>query len=119
MSPAPALLQRIRASATAARTALRQLEQDLADASDAGELARALRELFREDAPDSGVLGSLGQLLTTAAHAADRVDPDGEGDASCPLHEAAAHVTDSAGLHLHYATRSLDPQGERTPAFTA
>jgi hypothetical protein len=115
MNPSATRLQRVRASAAAARTALGEIEQDLAAASDGQELAHALRELFREDVPDSGVLGSLGHLLTAAAHAADRVDPDGEGDASCPLHEAAAHVTDSAGLHLHYATRCLDPQGERTP----
>ncbi|MFJ6486444.1 MULTISPECIES: hypothetical protein [unclassified Streptomyces] len=33
-------------------------------------------------------------------------------DASCPLHEAAALLTDHAGQRLTWAARSLDPQGD-------
>ncbi|MFJ1958636.1 hypothetical protein ACIOGT_37220 [Streptomyces microflavus] len=34
-----------------------------------------------------------------------------DSDASCPLHEAAALITDNAGQCLIWAARALDPQG--------
>ncbi|MFF6781903.1 hypothetical protein [Streptomyces sp. NPDC012510] len=33
------------------------------------------------------------------------------GDASCPLHEAAALLTDNAGMRIMWAARALHPQG--------
>ncbi|MFB1044395.1 hypothetical protein [Streptomyces chrestomyceticus] len=46
---------------------------------------------------------SLAQLLTVAAHAAERMELDGDGEVSCPLHEAAALITGNAGLQTTYA----------------
>ncbi|WP_405811453.1 hypothetical protein OG729_00935 [Streptomyces sp. NBC_00210] len=34
------------------------------------------------------------------------VEPDRDGDASCPLHEAAALITDNAGQRLLWAARA-------------
>ncbi|GAA2359150.1 hypothetical protein [Streptomyces cuspidosporus] len=51
-------------------------------------------------------------LLTVAVQAAGRIEPDRDGEMSCPLHEAATLITDNAGLQTYYATRALDPQGE-------
>ncbi|MEV6549252.1 hypothetical protein AB0M57_11125 [Streptomyces sp. NPDC051597] len=44
--------------------------------------------------------------------ALQQIEPDRGGDASCPLHEAAALLTDNAGQRLNWAARSLDPQGD-------
>jgi hypothetical protein len=44
--------------------------------------------------------------------ALQQIDPDHDGNASCPLHEAAALITENAGLQTYYATCALDPQGE-------
>jgi hypothetical protein len=74
--------------------------------------AQILRELHHEDHRHDGVFGSLAQLLTVAAQAAGRIEPDRDGEMSCPLHEAAALITDNAVLQTYYATRALDPQGE-------
>ncbi|RPK23564.1 hypothetical protein EES37_38055 [Streptomyces sp. ADI91-18] len=49
---------------------------------------------------------------TAAARRAEQIEPDRDGDASCPLHEAAALLTDNAGPRLNWAARSLDPQGD-------
>ncbi|MGW7620789.1 hypothetical protein ACWGLG_34130 [Streptomyces antimycoticus] len=109
-------LERVRASAGIAMLALQQIEDELAGGDvTAQELAETVRELHREADPQEGLFGALAQLLTTAARAAERLEPDRDGDASCPLHEAAALVTDNAGLRAYYATRALDPQGERAP----
>ncbi|MEC3992067.1 hypothetical protein VSR01_00285 [Actinacidiphila sp. DG2A-62] len=111
---------RARASVGIALMALQQIEDDLADLADPAGLAEILRELFREDDPQAGLCGSLAQLLAVAGAVADRIeddgqDQDGEADreVSGLLEEAAAFVVDSAGLRLHYATRTLHPVGER------
>jgi hypothetical protein len=57
-------------------------------------------------------MASLAQLLTIAAQRAEQIEPDRDGDASCPLHEAAALLTDNAGQRLIWAARALDPQGD-------
>ncbi|MFF7159639.1 hypothetical protein [Streptomyces sp. NPDC008139] len=110
---------RARASVGIALTALQQLEDGLADLADPETLAEILRELFREDDPQAGVFGSLAQLLAVAGRVADRIEDDQEQnedqdrEVSGLLEEAAAFVIDSAGLRLHYATRTLHPAGER------
>lgn len=107
---------RARASVGIALMALQQIEDDLADLADPETLAEILRELFREEDPQAGVFGSLAQLLAVAGSAADRIEDDGQdqdGEVSGLLQEAAAFVIDSAGLRLHYATRTLHPAGER------
>jgi len=109
---------RARASAGIVQLALQQIEHDLADVADPAVLAQMLRELFREDDPPGGVFGSLAQLLTAAGRTADHIehdkDPDtADNEVSGLLEEAAAYIGDSAGLNLHYATRTLHPAGER------
>jgi hypothetical protein len=110
--------ERARALAGIARLALGQLGADLDGLDDPEVLADILRELFREDAPDDGVFGALVQLLTAAGHAADRASeaqdleaPDGE--VSALLEEGAGFISGNVALFLHYATRTLHPQGER------
>ncbi|MFB7445291.1 hypothetical protein ACFC01_44660 [Streptomyces mirabilis] len=105
-------LDRVRASAGIAKLALQQIEDDLTGDTGAQELAEILRELHHEDHRQDGVFGSLAQLLTVAVQAAARIEPDRDGEMSCPLHEAAALITENAGLQTYYATRALDPQGE-------
>ncbi|WP_018569240.1 hypothetical protein [Streptomyces sp. PsTaAH-124] len=46
-----------------------------------------------------------------ASLALQQIEPDRDGDASCPLHEAAALLTDDAGQRLIWAARALHPQG--------
>ncbi|WP_329374495.1 hypothetical protein [Streptomyces sp. NBC_01483] len=101
-------LDRVRASAGIAKLALQQIEDELTGEIGAQELAEILCEDYRQD----GVFGSLAQLLTVAAQAAGRSEPDRDGEMSCPLHEAAALITENAGLQTYYASRALDPQGE-------
>ncbi|MGW2777275.1 hypothetical protein ACWC4C_33050 [Streptomyces olivaceoviridis] len=106
-------LDRVRALLGIAQLALQQIEGDLsADDVDAHELAAILRELQEDVDVSSGLLPYLAQLLTTAARRAEQIEPDRDGDASCPLHEAAALITDNAGQRLNWAARSLDPQGD-------
>lgn len=114
---------RARASVGIALMALQQIEDDLADLADPQTLAEILRELFREGDPQAGVFGSLAQLLAVAGRSADRLEDDQDQnedqdrevdrEVSGLLEEAAAFVIDSAGLRLHYATRTLHPAGER------
>ncbi|MGW1364548.1 hypothetical protein ACWCQP_44985 [Streptomyces chartreusis] len=105
-------LERIRASVGIAQLALQQIEDDLtAEDIDLAELTAILRELVEDADPPSGLLRSLGQMLTAAARRAEQVEPDRDGDASCPLHEAAELITDTAGMRLIWAARALDPQG--------
>ncbi|MFL4910847.1 hypothetical protein ACJ6WF_49115 [Streptomyces sp. MMS24-I2-30] len=102
-------LDRVRASLGIAQLALQQVQDDLnADDVDARELAAILRELQE----DVDVPGGLAQVVSTAARRAEQLEPDRDGDASCPLHEAAALLTDNAGQRLNWAARSLDPQGD-------
>uniref|UniRef100_UPI002F912DEC hypothetical protein n=1 Tax=Streptomyces virginiae TaxID=1961 RepID=UPI002F912DEC len=106
-------LDRVRASVGIAQLALQQIEDDLgADDVDARELAAILRELQEAIDVPGGLFPALAQLLTTAARRAEQIEPDRDGDASCPLQEAAALLTDSAGPRLNWAARSLDPQGD-------
>jgi hypothetical protein len=106
-------LQRIRASVGIAALAVQQIEDDLtADDIDARELAAILRELQEDIDVPGGLFPALAQLVSTAARRAEQIEPDRDGDASCPLHEAAALITDNAGQRLNWAARSLDPQGE-------
>ncbi|WP_030592862.1 hypothetical protein [Streptomyces anulatus] len=105
-------IDRVRASAGIAKLALQQIEDDLTGEIGAQELAQVLRELHHEDHRQDGVFGFLAQLLTAAGQAAGRIEPDRDGEMSCPLHEAAALITENAGLQTYYATRALDPQGE-------
>ncbi|MFF8103275.1 hypothetical protein ACF07S_26650 [Streptomyces sp. NPDC016640] len=48
----------------------------------------------------------------TAACRTEQIEPDRDGGASCPLHEAAALLTDDAGQRLNWAARALHPQGD-------
>ncbi|WP_217239828.1 hypothetical protein [Streptomyces sp. AC555_RSS877] len=106
-------LERVRASVGIAQLALQQIEDDLsADDVDQAELAAILRELIEDTDPPGGFIATVAQLLTAAALRAEQIEPDRDGDASCPLHEAAALITDNAGQRLIWAARSLDPQGE-------
>ncbi|MET9497455.1 hypothetical protein [Streptomyces sp. NPDC006552] len=41
-----------------------------------------------------------------------RPGDDHAPEMSCPLHAAAALITDNAGLQTYYAALALDPQGE-------
>ncbi|GGP80445.1 hypothetical protein [Streptomyces melanogenes] len=105
-------LDRVRASVGIAQFALQQIEDDLsADDVDARELAAILRELQEDVEHPGGLFPSLAQLVTAAARRAEQIEPDRDGDASCPLHEAAALLTDNAGQRLTWAARALDPQG--------
>ncbi|MFD4613049.1 hypothetical protein ACFWOT_34275 [Streptomyces sp. NPDC058440] len=93
-------LDRVRASVGIAALALQQIEHDLTADIDAQELAAILRELQEYiDAP-GGLFPALAQLVTTAARRAEQIEPDHDGDASCPLHEATALLTDNAGQRL-------------------
>ncbi|MFJ1561574.1 hypothetical protein [Streptomyces mirabilis] len=106
-------LERVRASVNIAQLALQQIEVDLtAGDVDQEELAEILRELIEDTDPPGGFIPSLAQLLTVAAKRAEQIEPDRDGDASCPLHEAAALITDNAGMRLLWAANSLHPQGE-------
>jgi hypothetical protein len=106
-------LERVRASVGIASLALQQIQDDLAaDDIDAVELAAILRELSEDTDPPGGFMAAVAQLLTAAARRAAQIEPDRDGDASCPLHEAAALTTDNAGQLLIWAARTLDPQGE-------
>ncbi len=106
-------LDRVRASLGIAQLALQQIEDDLnADDVDARELAAILRELQEDIDVPGGLFPALAQLVSTAARWAEQLEPDRDGDASCPLHEAAALLTDNAGQRLNWAVRSLDPQGD-------
>ncbi|MER8160024.1 hypothetical protein [Streptomyces sp. NPDC094472] len=106
-------LDRIRASVGIAQLALQQIEDDLdADDVDQAELAAILRELTEDTDLPGGLIPALAQLVTHAARRAEQIEPDHDGDASCPLHEAAALITDNAGQRLLNAARALDPQGD-------
>ncbi|MDX2521631.1 hypothetical protein PV355_41995 [Streptomyces stelliscabiei] len=106
-------LERVRAAVGIASLALQQIEDDLA-ADDVGqaELAAILRELIEDTDPPGGFLAAVAQLLTVAARRAEQVEPDHDGDVSCPLHEAAALITDNAGMRLIWAARALHPKGD-------
>ncbi|MFL9658737.1 hypothetical protein ACJ7VE_34080 [Streptomyces sp. PB17] len=106
-------LERVCASVGIASLALQQIEDDLrADDVDQEELAAILRELIEDTDPPGGFLAAVAQLLITAAKRAEQIEPDRDGDASCPLHEAASLLTDNAGLRVIWAARALHPQGE-------
>jgi hypothetical protein len=108
-------LERVRASVGIASLALHQIEDDLsADDVDQEELAAILRELIEDTDPPGGFMAAVAQLLTVAARRAEQVEPDRDGDASCPLHEAAALITDNAGMRLIWAARALHPQGDNS-----
>jgi hypothetical protein len=109
----PDRVHRVRAAAGITRLALQQIEDELAADVTPAELVGILREFHHEADPQDGVLGSLAQLLTVAAQRAEHLG--GDGEASCPLHEAAAYVCDSVGQRIYYATRALDAQGEDAP----
>ena len=103
---------RVRSSALIARPALQQIEDELEGRPLPSELAAIVRELHRAADPKNSVLGALKQLLTALAQATEWTQPDRDGGAACPLHEASALITDSAGMRLIWAARALDPQGE-------
>ncbi|MFE4692089.1 hypothetical protein ACFRH6_18795 [Streptomyces sp. NPDC056749] len=104
-------LERVRGSLGIAQLALQQIDLT-ADDVDAPDLAAILRE-FQEDIDvPGGLFPALAQLVSTAARRAKQIEPDRDGDASCPLHEAAALITDHAGQRLIWAARSLHPQGD-------
>jgi hypothetical protein len=105
-------IERVRAAAGIAALALQQIEDDLsADDVDQEELAAILRELIEDTDPPGGFIAALAQLLIAAARRAEQIEPDRDGDASCPLHEAAALLTDDAGQRLIWAARALHPHG--------
>ena len=104
--------ERVRASVGIAQLALQQIEDDLkADDVDQAELAAILRELIEDTEQPAGLIPALAQLVTAAAHRAEQIEPHRDGDASCPLYEAAAAITDDAGTRLIWAARALDPTG--------
>ncbi|WP_031066251.1 hypothetical protein [Streptomyces sp. NRRL F-5527] len=104
-------LERVRASVGIASLALQQIEDGLrADDVDQEELAAILRELIEDTDPPGGFMAAVAQLLTAPARRAEQVEPDHDGDASCPLHEAATLITDNAGQRLIWAARALHPQ---------
>ncbi|MEW2497560.1 hypothetical protein AB0942_29095 [Streptomyces nodosus] len=106
-------IERVRAAAGIASLALQQIEDDLtADDVDQEELAAILRELIEDTDPPGGFIPAVAQLLTVAARRAEQIEPDRDGDASCPLHEASALLIDDAGQRLIWAACALDPQGE-------
>ncbi|MEU4655078.1 hypothetical protein AB0G32_14260 [Streptomyces sp. NPDC023723] len=106
-------IERVRAAVGIASLALQQIEDDLsADDVDQEELAAILRELIEDTDPPGGFMAALAQMLTVAARRAEQVEPDRDGDASCPLYEAAALITDNAGQRLIWAARALHPQGD-------
>ncbi|WP_394427190.1 hypothetical protein [Streptomyces sp. SGAir0957] len=116
MTPAPrSRIDRVRTCAGIATLALQQIEDDLASADvDPAELAAMLRELIEDTDPPGGLLAQLAQLLTAAAHRAEQVEPDRDGEASCPLHEAAALFTDDAAPRLIQAIHALTRNGAPT-----
>ncbi|MFE6526075.1 hypothetical protein [Streptomyces sp. NPDC057794] len=94
-------LERVRASVGIASLALQQIQDDLgADDVGAAELAAILGELSEDTDPPGGFIVALAQLLTVAAQRAEQIEPDRDGDASCPLHEAAALITDHTAMRL-------------------
>ncbi|MGV9247985.1 hypothetical protein [Streptomyces sp. NPDC003710] len=106
-------LERVRASVGIASLALQQIEDDLSvDDVDQEELAAILRELIEDADPPGGFIPALAQLVTTAAKRAEQIAPDRDGDASCPLHEAAGLLTDHPGQRLIWAARALHLQGD-------
>ncbi|MFJ4585086.1 hypothetical protein [Streptomyces echinatus] len=106
-------LERVRASVGIASLALQQIEDDLsADDVDQEDRAAILCELIEDTDPPGGFMACVAQLLTAAAKRAEQIEPDRDGDASCPLHEAADLLTDHAGQRLIWAACALDPQGE-------
>ncbi|MFE4578534.1 hypothetical protein [Streptomyces chartreusis] len=106
-------LGRVRASVGIAQLALQQIEDGLnADDVDASELAAILRELQEDVDVPGGLVPALAQVISAVARRAEQIESDRDGDASCPLHEAAALLTDNAGQRLNWAARSLDPQGD-------
>ncbi|MEV6841378.1 hypothetical protein AB0N17_44175 [Streptomyces sp. NPDC051133] len=106
-------LERVRAAVGIASLALQQIEDDLsADDVDQEELAAILRELIEDIDPPGGLIPALAQMISVAVRRAEQIEPDRDGDASCPLHEASALITDDAGQRLIWAARALDPQGE-------
>ncbi|MFD3565446.1 hypothetical protein ACWCRC_23895 [Streptomyces sp. NPDC001940] len=105
-------IERVRAAVGIASLALQQIEDDLsADDVDQEELAAILRELIEDTDPPGGLIPALAQMVTVAARRAEQIEPDRDGDASCPLHEAAALINDNAGQRLIWAARALHPQG--------
>ncbi|MGP3974318.1 hypothetical protein ACTWQF_09880 [Streptomyces sp. 8N114] len=83
---------------TICRTGLRQIEDDLnAGDVDRLELAVILRELQEDIDVPGGLFPAIAQLASTAARRAEQIEPDRDGDASCPLHEAAALLADNVG----------------------
>ncbi|MFI8191987.1 hypothetical protein ACIF8T_24900 [Streptomyces sp. NPDC085946] len=106
-------LDRVRALLGIAQLALQQIQDDLtADDMNGVELAAILRELHEDTDVPGGFLPVLAQLVGAAARRAEQLEPDRDGDASCPLHEAAALLTDDAGQRLLWAARALHPQGD-------
>ncbi|WP_405702971.1 hypothetical protein [Streptomyces sp. NBC_01383] len=69
--------------------------------------AAILREVQEDIDVPGGLFPALAQLVSAAARRAEQTDRD--GDASCPLHEAAALFTDNAGPRLNWAARALHP----------
>ncbi|WSQ14838.1 hypothetical protein OG604_47925 [Streptomyces sp. NBC_01231] len=81
-------LDRMRASLGIAQLALHQIEDDLkADDVDRQELTAILREVQEDIDVPGGLFPALGQLVSTAAGRAERIEPDRDGDASCYLYE--------------------------------
>ncbi|MFI8854787.1 hypothetical protein ACIGW3_31910 [Streptomyces sp. NPDC053499] len=106
--------ERVSAAAAIVRLAVGQIEGELTDDIDAEELAHVLREFYCETAPREGILGALRQLLTTAAHVAEPLEPDDDAETSCALHEAAVYVGDRTGTCLDAAAGGLGWQSTRS-----
>ncbi|MGP3777076.1 hypothetical protein ACTWJ8_40210 (plasmid) [Streptomyces sp. SDT5-1] len=104
---------RVRAAVDIALLALQQAQDELAaDDTDRQELAGGLLELIEDIDVPGGLIPALAQLLAAAGARAEQIEPDRDGDASCPLHEAAELLTDEVGPRLIRAAHALNPQGE-------
>ncbi|MEV0981966.1 hypothetical protein [Streptomyces sp. NPDC049915] len=105
-------IERVGAAAGIVSLAFQQIEDDLrADDVDQEELAAIVRELIEDTDPPGGFLATLAQLLTAVVRRAEQIEPDRDGDASCPLQEAAALVTDDAGQRLIWSARAHHSEG--------
>ncbi|MEU2076613.1 hypothetical protein [Streptomyces sp. NPDC013489] len=99
--------ERIRLAGSIAVHALEQLLRELAEAGGSDEIrALVLGVLYDDTAPDTSVLGRLGDLITETGKELP------EGETAENLDEAAAYVHDYAGQRLAHARAALMAAGK-------
>ncbi|MGJ5899346.1 hypothetical protein ACSCBZ_46520 [Streptomyces niveiscabiei] len=107
-------LERIRASVGIAQLALQQIEDELnaddADDIDQEDLAAVLDELVSDTDLRGGLIPALAQVVDAAQRRAVQIEPDQDGEASCPLSEASELLTDNVAQLLIWAAHALEPQ---------